>query len=400
MNEILIVEPQFFTTFECVGGACIDHCCKDWDIVLNKSTVNLYKNSSDIEIRKISDVNVINIEIDDGNWGRVKLKDTGNCSFLDNDCLCKVQKSLGEDALSPTCAIYPRVYTSHKYEIRSNLTLSCPEATRMLLTNTGSMLFNEKIKKSNYALDAPDVLEENRLLNLMCVNIMVGCGKNIEVGLYGVLKILSFHDDLLNDNNVHDKLLNYFDGMMSSIDSGELIACLDKITPNYKLQGELFTRLKASLSKKNEGRGSKPFQFFLQKTSNLIGKGMKYKELLPFLIAINSAWDGNVNKCTKNHPYFMSNYIQYRMYEDFFPFKNGKDALLNVSILMVEWFLLKLLIASVIELDSNITEVDLVKLFYSYHSITRHDNNYEDNLLDDIMGLEIEGYSSLIYLLK
>ncbi len=57
--------------------------------------------------------------------------------------LCNVQQHLGEEALSDTCYIYPR--SVHKIDARfeQTLTLSCPEAARLALTQSDAFEFIE-----------------------------------------------------------------------------------------------------------------------------------------------------------------------------------------------------------------------------------------------------------------
>lgn len=35
MKEILVSQPEYVSNFSCIGSACEDHCCKQWDITLN-----------------------------------------------------------------------------------------------------------------------------------------------------------------------------------------------------------------------------------------------------------------------------------------------------------------------------------------------------------------------------
>ncbi|MGP4130518.1 hypothetical protein OJE16_12390 [Pantoea tagorei] len=59
MKEISVVEPLFFSEFKCAGSECLDHCCKGWDIYLDKPTVNRYLKSGDIKVRQLAEENII-----------------------------------------------------------------------------------------------------------------------------------------------------------------------------------------------------------------------------------------------------------------------------------------------------------------------------------------------------
>jgi lysine-N-methylase len=58
---------------------------------------------------------------------------TGVCSFLHPDKLCGIQKRHGADALSVTCATYPRAASLPGGVAEEALNLSCPEAARVTL---------------------------------------------------------------------------------------------------------------------------------------------------------------------------------------------------------------------------------------------------------------------------
>lgn len=53
MKNITVVEPPIASAFKCIGSECRDHCCKGWDIPLDKSTVNRYLKSFWIEIKTL-----------------------------------------------------------------------------------------------------------------------------------------------------------------------------------------------------------------------------------------------------------------------------------------------------------------------------------------------------------
>lgn len=400
MEEIVIVEPAFFSQFHCVGSACPDHCCKGWDIELDEPTVNRYINSDEIEIRNIAVENIITTKKSHSSWGKIQLKNNGDCTFLDGDRLCKVHKSLGEKALSTTCAIYPRLYASYKYEIRSNLTLSCPEAAKRLLTTPGAMLYSERIKLSPEAINAPDISQEDRLLNLMCSNIMVSCGMAIEEGFYGIIMLLLYRDKQAESDDLYENLLSYFEEIQAAIQNGQIRKNIEELIPDYQLQSELLLRLQTYLSTKYEGRGGATLRKYSQKLIELQNKVIKENDVLTPMQRLNKIWQEKVVPWLQNRPELLSNYIQYRMYEDFFPVKNGREPFTNLYFLMSEWFLLKWLIAASVELKNDFNEDDVINIVYSYHGITRHNKYAEDAFLAEIEEVKLKDNSALVYLLK
>lgn len=400
MEEIVIVEPAFLRQFQCVGNACVDHCCKGWEIELDRPSVTRYKESENIEIRNIASNNIIVTKSSHASWGKILPQSNGNCSFLDKDRLCKVHKSLGEQALSTTCSLYPRIYSSYKYEIRSNLTLSCPEATRLLLTSSDAMLYSEKVKQSAQALDAPEISQEDRLLNLMCTHIMKHCGLNIEERLYGVILLLQYREKELGKIDFNEKIFNFFESIQKGLKSGGMRNNMAQALPNYQLQSELLLHFQIYLGTKTQGRGGDVLRTYIQKLNQIHNdKNTSGEDAVYSFHRIVESWRDNIVPWLSDRPFLFSNYMQYRMYEDFFPMKKGRDPFSSLVYLTLEWFLLKWLVVATLDFHGFIDETDIVNIFYSYHSVTRHDNDSEDAFSLEIDKFKLDNGLTLLSIL-
>ena len=40
MEKVKMILPTFVDKFRCIGGKCEDNCCIEWDIDVDKETVN------------------------------------------------------------------------------------------------------------------------------------------------------------------------------------------------------------------------------------------------------------------------------------------------------------------------------------------------------------------------
>lgn len=69
-------------------------------------------------------------------------QEDGDCKLLDKDGLCAIQRSLGEDALCDTCRRYPRHVEEFRGVREWSLSLSCPEAARIILENKERLMFS------------------------------------------------------------------------------------------------------------------------------------------------------------------------------------------------------------------------------------------------------------------
>jgi len=90
----------------------------------------------------------------------IRMTSANDCPMLSEDRLCSIQSAYGASLLSHTCATFPRiVHTNHGSPIVA-LTLSCPEAARLVLLDPN--LF-ERTSGSGQITDlrAPDSVEDS-----------------------------------------------------------------------------------------------------------------------------------------------------------------------------------------------------------------------------------------------
>ena len=65
------------------------------------------------------------------------------CAFLNEENLCDLYKALGPDSLCDTCRMYPR-HTEYEGLRELSLSLSCPEAARIILSCKEPVRFLEE----------------------------------------------------------------------------------------------------------------------------------------------------------------------------------------------------------------------------------------------------------------
>ncbi|MCR5797401.1 MAG: flagellin lysine-N-methylase [Eubacterium sp.] len=124
---MLIRKQTNYDEFHCIAGECPKSCCIGWQIPIDETSLNMYKKIKG----KFSDKLTSCIDFSAGTFKQ----NAARCALLNQHGLCDLQISQGEAALCDTCRIYPR-YIGEYLNIREyTLSLSCPEATRMLLNN-------------------------------------------------------------------------------------------------------------------------------------------------------------------------------------------------------------------------------------------------------------------------
>ena len=106
-----VIKFSYYDEFHCTGPDCLDTCCKDWTIGLTKREyLNYKKMDCSSELKSVIDTAFKRLKSNDDNliYASMKLDQNGNCPFLGEDHLCKIQKEKGADALSTICNYFPR----------------------------------------------------------------------------------------------------------------------------------------------------------------------------------------------------------------------------------------------------------------------------------------------------
>lgn len=137
--------PKYFKDFKCIASKCEDTCCAGWGIVIDDETYKKYqKVEGDFGDRLRSEI------VHDGGENIFVLK--GNdCPFLNENKLCDIYNEVGEDALCYTCKQYPRYMEEFGGLREIGISLSCPEAARIILRNEEKATFelNENEEEVN-----------------------------------------------------------------------------------------------------------------------------------------------------------------------------------------------------------------------------------------------------------
>ncbi|HFE9685684.1 flagellin lysine-N-methylase [Clostridium perfringens] len=128
--------PNYFNEFKCIASECEDTCCAGWEIVIDDETHKRYENVEG----EFGDILRSKIVKSDGE--NIFLLNNGNCSFLNEKKMCEIYINLGEDHLCYTCQQFPR-YTEEFLDLKEvGLSLSCPEAARIILRKAENTTFN------------------------------------------------------------------------------------------------------------------------------------------------------------------------------------------------------------------------------------------------------------------
>lgn len=147
-----VVKFAYYDEFHCIGPECKDSCCKNWGITLTKREyLNYKKMDCSPELKSIIDTAFKRLRKGDLCYAAMNLKENGDCPFLGEDSLCKIQKEKGAEALTFICDIFPR--KTHKvgnevYMYTDDIT--CSHVVELLINHPeGLALVEEDYKGDN-----------------------------------------------------------------------------------------------------------------------------------------------------------------------------------------------------------------------------------------------------------
>ena len=121
-----ITRPDYYKEFSCIAGSCPDTCCAGWQIVIDHKSLKKYRRvKGPFRGRLHNDID----------WKEQVFRQYNRrCAFLNDDNLCDIYSEAGKRMLCDTCRKYPRHIEEFEGLREYSLSLSCPEAARILLS--------------------------------------------------------------------------------------------------------------------------------------------------------------------------------------------------------------------------------------------------------------------------
>lgn len=381
-----IIEPSYYRDFKCVGDKCINHCCKGWNILIDKDSYTKYTEKKD-EFGKIlnSGIKVKDKEEAYG-YGEVILNNKGECPFLNEEKLCNIYINYGEDYMCNTCKIYPRKIEKYNEDLyQRTLNLSCPEIIKYLINTKDKMSFiiddvnlstlEEKniSKVKDCELDYLNFILETR-------SLLIDIAQLREIPLWQRIAMINSVSENVQEiigcyNNWEQKL----EMVKEAIVSEEYINLLKAFDNVDILKRMKF--LKSFLEKKvNENLYYKELvidiSYFIKNTSEIGIEGAleEEKEFKLYFEKFN---------------YIMENYIVSLLFSEIPKVLNSNNIIAEVSIIMASYTAIMTQLYCIWDKRLELKDNDFKNVIHNFSRITVHNQKALYNL---IVALEKEGF--------
>jgi lysine-N-methylase len=394
-----VIQPQYVSKFNCICSDCEDSCCQtDWGIYIDKQTYEKYNTLQNLELKSRLNEGIIMLDNDENNYAQFKMRPDGSCPMLDTDGLCLLQKNLGEDYLSKVCLTYPRHFRKINGVLEQTLTLSCPEAARLVLLNPDGIIFESaKISSS---------LRFNQMNGISTVDM-----KNDKNIYHYFWDLRIFIIDLLQNRTfpLWERLIliGLFLEQIDQLDKQFKIAQIPATIELYKNHTEFnnFQNVFRSLETDFQ------LQLKLMKTILILLdahsiKNCRFVECLnEFKNAIDmhseettqiehyhSAYTNYYQPFMQSHPYILENYLVNYVFKDLVPLTWDKYIFDNYAFMIGHYSIIKTLLIGISGYQkNNFNETHIIKLIQSFSQITQ--NN--EFMLKFLQALQTEKYNTM-----
>lgn len=151
--------PDYYKKFKCIGGECEDNCCAaGWQITIDDESLEKYETmEGEIGVRLRN-----SIDWENGMFEHFEHK----CALLNENGLCDVYCDAGEDKMCILCQRYPRHYEEFENVREISLSVSCPEAAKIVLGNRGKVGFYTETDEEEEEYEDFDYLMYTKLLDI------------------------------------------------------------------------------------------------------------------------------------------------------------------------------------------------------------------------------------------
>lgn len=127
--------PSYYNEFSCIADKCQDNCCIGWEIDIDSKTMAKYESiSGEFGNRLRSSITSTH------GCNSFATKADGRCPFLNENNLCDIILTLGEENICDICTNHPRFFEWFGSIKEGGIGLSCEETARLILSHPFSIV--------------------------------------------------------------------------------------------------------------------------------------------------------------------------------------------------------------------------------------------------------------------
>ena len=381
-----IRKPDYFKYFNCIADKCEDTCCAGWGIVIDDKSYEKYINlESDF-----GDVLRSKIVGDEGD--KVFLLNGDRCSFLNEDNLCEIYNNIGEDGLCYTCRQYPRYLEEFGSLREIGISLSCPEACRIILNQKEKVRF--ELEEVEEEVSSYNDINANLYINLMQIRKIVLSiiqDRSINIDIRGSIVLLFINEVQEKiDSNEISSIKDITNKYLDKDYINEVIENINK----YKSKKDIkYTNMKNILNTFKNLKHIKPndilgiddvLRYFFQSVND---RELYFKNYNDF------------NEYYKDNEYKFEQILVYYIYRYFLKSVFDYDAIGKIKFAIVSYIMIKELSAIRFLENREFIDSDLVYIAHTYSKDIEHLEENVEKLQELFETEEFFALDEILYVL-
>ncbi|MGG7164467.1 flagellin lysine-N-methylase [Clostridium ihumii] len=395
MPKNIVLSPNYIDKFKCIGGECLDSCCIGWKVDIDKRTYQNYRVCKNMQFRKKLYKFVKRNRKSNSNKEYAKIVmdiESRRCPFLNKKNLCDVYINIGEESMSNTCTEYPRYYSKINGVLEKSLTLSCPEAARLILDNQELMNFNESLEENikEYAISRE--IETNKIkihplekyfweLRVIAIDIIQNRNYSMDERII-LLGILSDEINKCIIDKESNNIPNIIEKYVVRINNNEYKEFLKQIPNNIDLKLKLIKGIERLKVEKGVNA----------EFTNIIGKalvglgcieGATDEEIKTKYISVKENYN---HVLEKKYNYILENYLVNHIFKNTFPLTGRKNIFEEYILICVYYSIIKFNLTG-LSAEKELTKEEIITFIQKFSKAIEHDSTYidiiEQSLKDD-----------------
>ena len=366
-----IVVPDYYKNFKCIASECEDTCCAGWEIVIDDKTYEYYNSVSGKFGHRLK--NEIITDDDGDNIFTLKGND---CCFLNKDKMCDIYIELGKDKLCNTCKQYPRFTEEYGSTREKGISLSCPEAARIILNNSQKVKFD--IEENDEVVSTYNDISYEMFVQLngsrkICLNILQNrsIDLNKRMGL-----ILNFAQEIQEkvDENKISEIVHIRKKYSDEVFINKAINDFEKYKDNKKLKyNNIFECFKV-----------------YQDIEHINDSWIKVLEnVTKYFCKTNNNVEYYVDKHKGFNEYYVDNFYEYEQLIVYFVFRYfmkavyDYDVIAKIKLSILSYLIIKELnVVSWCENENIFNKDNQVDIMHMYSKDVEHSENNLENLAE------------------
>lgn len=264
---------DLYDSFGCLAGECTSTCCAGWNIIIDHED---YKRFLHLEPGWLRQDILSNIISKDGVY-YFKNQKNGECSMLDGDGLCRIQRNTNEKTLCNTCRKYPRLMNIIEQRLYLSMAASCPVVSNYIVRKQVRWNYSDidGERKSLFARNLPIIKEafEIYFLNEQIAQSYQEKRSNASLLIFGFEKIVGVVLDIILSLKEGNYLIKEFQIFEKELEKEKLYVQMERFLAKNK---ETWDKIKNNyieyrlLSRKIEFVTEKAYECVLQMEAELL----------------------------------------------------------------------------------------------------------------------------------